>query len=217
MRPAFQNARGVLAAVLVVALAACQSAYYGAMEKAGFHKRDILTSRVKSAMESQEEAKAEFENAYERFATVVSVAPSELSRTYRALNTAYERAEGKAKTVRNRIDAVESVSGALFKEWRDELELIGDRNLRADSERQLRRSQSEYDELITSMRRAEARMDPVLGTFRDYVLYLKHNLNAQAIASLRGELAGVEADVSELVREMEASIAKARSFIQTME
>ena len=60
-------------------------------------------------------------------------------------------------------------------------------------------------------------MDPVLGTFRDYVLYLKHNLNAQAIASLQGELSGVEADVSTLIEEMEASIDEARAFVASME
>jgi len=57
----------------------------------------------------------------------------------------------------------------------------------------------------------------VLTTFRDYVLYLKHNLNAQAIASLEGELGGIESDVSSLIRDMEASISEARSFIQSMQ
>ena len=36
------------------------------------------------------------------------------------------------------------------------------------------------------MRLAESRIEPVLKSFRDQVLFLKHNLNAKAIASLRG-------------------------------
>jgi DNA repair exonuclease SbcCD ATPase subunit len=200
-----------------VLLAGCETAYYGAMEQVGYHKRDILVNRVEAAMESQEDAKQEFENALEQFSSVVSVPVSELRRTYDGLNAAFEDAEAEAEEVRERIDAVESVSDALFDEWRDEIELIGDRQLKAASSRQLEESQARYEELMRAMRSAEARMEPVLGTFRDYVLYLKHNLNAQAIASLEGELAGIESDVARLIREMEASIREARTFIQAME
>jgi DNA helicase HerA-like ATPase len=203
--------------LLVATMAGCSSAYYGAMEKVGYHKRDILVSRVESAMTSQEEAKEEFKDAYERFASVVSVPASELERTYRELSRAFERAESSADEVRQRIESVASVSGALFDEWRDEIEQIGDRGLRSASARQLRESRARYGELMQAMQRAEKRMDPVLATFRDYVLFLKHNLNARAIASLQGELAGVEADVGTLIRDMEASIGQARDFIASMD
>lgn len=209
--------RGAFVLVALALLGACESTYYSAMESVGYHKRDILVDRVEDAMESQEQAKAEFENAFEQFSSVVSVPPSELSDTYRSLSDAYDDAESKAETVSDRIDAVESVSTALFQEWREEIELIGDRKLRASSTRQFSESQRQATDLIEAMRRAEARMEPVLGTFRDYVLYLKHNLNAQAVASLQGELSGVEADVSSLIRDMEASISQARAFVANME
>lgn len=67
------------------------------------------------------------------------------------------------------------------------------------------------------MKRAEQKIDPVLDAFRDQVLYLKHNLNAQAIASLQSELVSIESDVAKLIREMEASIREANSFISSME
>jgi hypothetical protein len=209
--------RWLAALAVLVLLGGCQSAYYGAMEQIGFHKRDIMVDRVEEAAESQEEAKEQFENAFEQFASVVEVPASELRSTYENLNDAFEGAEAKADEVRERIDAVESVSEALFDEWAEEIEAIGSGELRQSSSRQLERSQARYRELMVAMRRAEGRMDPVLDTFRDYVLYLKHNLNAQAIASLEGEVTGVEADVSTLIEEMEASIGEARDFIESME
>ena len=66
------------------------------------------------------------------------------------------------------------------------------------------------------MKRAESKIDPVLLAFRDQVLFLKHNLNAQAIASLHDELASVEADIALLIKEMEASITEADAFIKAM-
>jgi hypothetical protein len=49
---------------------------------------------------------------------------------------------------------------------------------------------------------------------RDQVLFLKHNLNAKDIVSLRGELVQVESDTDKLIKELEASIAEADRFIQ---
>jgi hypothetical protein len=66
------------------------------------------------------------------------------------------------------------------------------------------------------MRRAEAKIEPVLAAFRDQVLFLKHNLNARAIASLQDELDSVEADIAVLVQELEAAIAQADTFIQAI-
>jgi hypothetical protein len=66
------------------------------------------------------------------------------------------------------------------------------------------------------MKRAESKIAPVLSAFRDQVLFLKHNLNAQAVASLREELVSVEADIASLIKEMEASIAEADAFIGAM-
>ncbi len=202
--------------MLMVALTGCQAAYFGAMEKLGIHKRDILVDRVKAAAASQQDAKQEFQDALEQFASVVRVPPSELNSTYERLSAAYQRAEARAAEVSDRVDGVESVSRALFEEWQGEIDEIHSPSLRADSRRQLERSKARYQTLISAMRRAEKSMKPVLGTFHDYVLYLKHNLNAQAIASLQGELEGVQADVSALVRDMEASISEARSFIRGM-
>jgi hypothetical protein len=66
------------------------------------------------------------------------------------------------------------------------------------------------------MRLAEQRMQPVLNTFQDQVLFLKHNLNARAVASLREEFGAIENDIVALIKDMEASIAKADEFIEDL-
>jgi len=67
------------------------------------------------------------------------------------------------------------------------------------------------------MHRAEAKMEPVLAIFKDQVLTLKQSLNAQAIASLKNDLASVESDVNTLIKAMNQSINEADDFIKTME
>ena len=125
-----------------------------------------------------------------------------------------QKSEARAKEVKNRIDSVEGVSIALFEEWEHELDQYESQKLRKQSEQQLNDTKARYQKLMTAMRLAESRIEPVLKPFRDQVLFLKHNLNAKAIASLRGELIQVEADTDRLIKELESSIAEADRFIQ---
>lgn len=204
------------AAGAALLLASCQSAYYQTMEKFGYHKRDILTSRVQDARDSQEQAKEQFRSALEEFTAVLGVEGGELQKKYDKLNAAFQRSENKAEEVRDRFASVEKVSKALFAEWEAELRQYTNVDLRRASERKLTQTRQQYGQLIGAMKKAESRIEPVLSAFRDQVLFLKHNLNAQAVASLKGELGKVETNVGRLIQEMEASIGEADAFIQAM-
>lgn len=202
--------------LLALSLCGCQKVYYETMEKVGVHKRDILVDRVEAARDSQAEAKEEFASALERFASVVNFDGGELQVAYDRLNASYEDCERQAATVADRIDKVEDVAEALFAEWEQELDMYSNARLRDQSASQLRDTRREYVKMVAAMRKAEKTMYPVLDVLRDQVLFLKHNLNARAIASIRTELATVQRDVAALVRQMESSIVEANQFIGQM-
>lgn len=218
MNRRFALAALALCALLpLTALSGCSKAYYGTMEKFGVHKRDIMVDRVKEARDSQTEAKEQFKSALDEFIEVMRVPESSLAAQYKKLNAEYERCRSKAKEVHKRIDSVESVSEALFDEWKKELKEYSSDALRRDSERKLDATRRQYEQLITAMKRAESKIQPVLTMFHDQVLYLKHNLNAQAVASLQGEMLSLERDVARLVREMEEAIREADIFIHNLQ
>jgi hypothetical protein len=203
----------VTASILVVG---CSAAYYGTMEKLGYHKRDLMVSRVESARDAQQEAKEQFESALEKFSSVLKVDGGKLEEKYDQLKKSYDDSNARAETVRDRIEAVEDVSEALFDEWQAELDQYTSDSLRRSSARKLKQTRRQYTQLIGAMKRAEKKMEPVLSAFHDQILFLKHNLNARAIASLQTELVSVEAEVNSLIRDMEASIREADAFISTM-
>ena len=207
----------VIIAGAVWSLLGCESAYYKTMETMGYHKRDIMVERVSEARDAQEEAKEQFESALEKFSSVLGFKGGSLQEKYDQLNAEYEKSEAKAAAVRSRIASVEDVAGDLFAEWQEELKHYTSSSLRQSSARKLRETQKKYAQLIMAMKRAEGKIDPVLSAFRDQVLYLKHNLNAQAIASLQTELTSIETDVAGLIKEMENSIKEANAFIRSME
>jgi len=202
--------------LLLAAVCGCSSTYYNAMEKFGFAKRDILVDRVDKTREAQTEAKQQFSSALEHFIAVTQADGGELQRKYDDLNREFSRCEARAKDVRDRIAAVDDVAEALFREWKQELGQYSNASLRAQSQQQLNDTRRRYDELMRLMRRAADRMDPVLATFRDQVLFLKHNLNARAIASLDTTRSTLEADISRLIADMETSIREAETFIATL-
>jgi chromosome segregation ATPase len=205
-----------LPAALALLLAGCSGAYYGAMEKFGIAKREILADRVEKTREAQKEAKQQFTDALQRFLAVTKADGGDLQRKYDDLNKEFQRAESQAKEVRERIAAVEDVAEALFREWKQELGQYSSASMRSDSQRQLDTTRRRYDALVGLMKRAAERMDPILATFRDQVLYLKHNLNARAIASLGNTHRTLEADISRLISEMETSIREAENFIKDL-
>lgn len=209
---------GLVAGVLGLGLglSGCATATIALKEKFGYAKREQLVSAVKDVRDAQQDAKKQFASALDQFIAVTGSKGGDLEAKYRKLQSEYDRSVSRAEAVRSEIKDVDNVSNALFKEWREELSKYNDARLRADSERQLEDTRRQYDKLYDTMKAAESRMQPVLNAFSDQVLYLKHNLNAQAIAGLQGNVERIQMDVSNLIREMEASIAESNAFISQM-
>lgn len=209
----------VLAMMLIAAFGvsvACQGTYYSAMEKLGKHKRDILVERVKDAREDQQEAQESFVSAFDQFKALTKYDGGELEKQYKKLNAAYDDCSTKADDVRKRIESVEDVAGALFSEWKSEIGEIQNKDIKRSSQDNLKATRARYDDMVDAMKKASARMDPVLTAFRDHVLALKHNLNAQAISSLQGTVNSIQDDVSKLIEDMQRSIREADTFINSM-
>ncbi len=201
----------------IVILGGCKSMYYGTMEKFGVHKREILVDRVKDARDTQNEAKKQFLTAMEQFKSVVNFKGGNLEKEYNKLNDTLKKSESKADEVHERISSVESVSKALFKEWNAEIKKYNSDALRKSSQEKYDLTKEKYNTLIESMKKAEGKLEPALIPLRDQVLFMKHNLNAKAIAGLSDELINVQTNVDELIRDIENAVTQADSFITSLQ
>ncbi|MFT5636030.1 MAG: DNA-binding ferritin-like protein [Cognaticolwellia sp.] len=205
--------------IVVIALAllgGCQSAYYSAMEKVGVHKRDIMLDRVEDAQTSQEDAQVQFKSALEQLSQLISYDGGNLAAQYELVNDQYEASKASADEVAFRIDAIESVADALFDEWNEEIQQYSSNSLKQQSQQKLRKTERTYQTLIKSMYRAKDRMAPVLSALKDNSLYLKHNLNAQAIGALQVEYKTIKRDVESLVADMSKAIEQSQQFIDLL-
>jgi hypothetical protein len=202
--------------VMVLAVAGCTSSYYKAMKTFGREKRDILVSRVKDSKKDQQQAKEQIKTTMESFQALTGFQGGSLEKNYKKLNGEYEKAADSAQKLHNRIDSIDQVSSDLFKEWQKEIDGMENKKLKQQSSEMLRQARLNEAGYIQSMRKTEARMTPVITAFRDQVTFLKHNLNAKAIGSLKGTLAKMSTDVDVLLVSLDGSMAQADSLINSL-
>jgi hypothetical protein len=210
-----------LAALLAVAtlapLTGCQSVYYATMEKFGVEKRDLLKRAVVNARDEQKEAQVEFKDALTRMKEMYGAQGSALESKYGKLKSDLDSCTAQAGDVRKRINDMDKVANDLFVEWEKEIGQFSNPTFASESRRQLSETRSRYGQLASALRSAESRMDPVLKSLTEHVLFLKHNLNAAAIASLKGEATQITSQIDSLLQQMNASIAEADAFIKTLQ
>ena len=205
------------AALLVLLVAGCQTAYYSFWETLGKEKRHLLKQEVQKATEEQEQATQQFKDVLTRMKEMYGFKGGDLEQFYNKLKADYEESEERAEAVRKRIDNVEQIASDLFKEWEKEISELSNPNLKAKSSSSLRSTKERYVRLHKAMNRAEESMDPVLKKLKDYVLYLKHNLNAQAVGALKQEVGDIETEVKKLIGDMGKSIKEAEEFLSAFE
>ena len=199
------------------ALTSCNSVYYSAMEKIGYEKRDLLIRAVKKARGEQKEAGEEFTDALTELKKISGFHGGSLEKAYDSFKAEFDDCERQAAAVRTQVAEVDQVAKDLFREWEREAKQYESATLAADSRRKLADTRARFTQLSRSLHTAEASMDPVLRQFRDQVLYLKHNLNAAAIGSLRGTADNIQTSINRLLDQMNRSIAEADRFIQTLQ
>jgi len=192
----------------------CQSAYYAAWEKLGKEKRHLLKDQVEEVRSEQQEASEEFKDVLSRIKELYGFEGGDLEEFYEDLKSDYEDSLERSEEVSDRIDQVEEIAEDLFKEWEREIEEIDNAKFRSQSRESLQETRRRYDRLHRSMIQAEQSMKPVLNKLEDYVLYLKHNLNAQAIGAIRQEVADIEVEVGSLIQDINRSIKEADDFLK---
>lgn len=198
-------------------LPGCASTTMKVKESLGIAKREQLVSEVKDARNAQQQVKDQFASTLAEFKSITGFEGGAMERQYDKLRTEAERSTARAELVSDKVRSVERIANAMFREWDQELTQFSSENLRAASAEQLQITRGRYRELMQAMKSAESRMKPVLTAFNDQVLFLKHNLNARAIASLQNTVTELETEIAVLIEEMNASIDQANAFIRGME
>jgi len=200
----------------ILLLGGCTSTYYKAMRTLGKEKRDILVARIKDAKKDQDQTKQKLQTTMESFQALTGFKGGSLEKSYNRLNSDYESANSQANKLHDKIESIDQVSNDLFKEWQSEINAMDNGKLKSQDLVMLRNAKTRQATYMRAMHRTEEQIEPVLKAFHDQVLYLKHNLNARAIGSLKNTSAGLQNDVADLVKSIDASSQEADKLISSL-
>jgi chromosome segregation ATPase len=203
-------------AIIVLTFTSCRSIYYSAMEEIGFEKRDLLRSAVKAARSEQEDAGKEFKDALAQLRSIYGSSGSNLERAYDKLKAEYDSCDAETKAVKGRIAEMDRVASDLFSEWQKEIGEMGDASLASTSRSRLSETRTRFASVSSALHSSYNTMPPVLAKLRDHVLFLKHNLNAEAIGALRGKADIIQGDIQALLGRMNQAITEADGFVKTL-
>ncbi len=170
------------------------------MEKIGKEKRDILVQGIVDGKKDREAAKKQLKTTLEAFQELTGFDGGNLEKVYKKLNGEFTSAEDRSKDLSNRIKSIDQVSKDLFVEWEKEIGDMKDRALKTRNRQYIKRIQQ-----------TERKMQPVLQSFRDQVLFLKHNLNATAVGSLKSVASKLDGEVGILITNIEGSMKEAEA------
>ena len=187
------------------------------MEKVfGMEKRQLLKKSVVDLKQEQKEAQTEFKDAMTQLKELYAFKGGKLEDTYNKLKASYDDAKSQADEVHKRIANMEGIAKSMFSEWDKEIKQYSNPTFAQNSRQQLNDTKSRYSQLTSTVKASEQTMQPVLTQLNDHVLYLKHNLNAAAIGSLKNEAGSIQTQIEEVVRRMNDSIAEADAFINSL-
>jgi hypothetical protein len=192
----------------------CTTVYYSTWEKLGKEKRDLLRDNISYAKNEQKEVSEEFKDALTHLKEVYGLEGGNLEKSYTKVKASYENAEDKSSELKSRIDRVETIGNDLFKEWASEINQMENADYKRQSKIKLDDTKKKFNVMFAALENSYKTVPPVMRKLNDQVLFLKHNLNAQALGSLRGEVVRIEQDINKLQQEMVKSISESEKFIK---
>jgi uncharacterized protein YukE len=189
---------------------------YSTYELVGVEKRDLFKKEVANVKEDQEETGESFKDALTKLKELYAFEGGDLEEKHEELNASYLDAKEKSENVKKRIVKLDTVATDLFSEWKGEIHEISSKDLQKQSRAKLSETKKKYHELHKQLKVSESKVDPVLTKLKDQELFLKHNLNAKAIAGLKVESNKIQSEIQGLIDEMNESNKKAEEFIKTL-
>lgn len=216
--------RSALILIVSVVTLGCQNpvektvrnATYSAYELIGVEKRDLLKRRIENAKEEQKETQESFRDSLDKLRKLYGLNGGALEEQYERLRSSFDDSKAQVSKVHASIVKMDMVADDLFSEWEREIKEIESLEFRNKSKANLVATRSRFHTVSQSMATSESRMKPVLTKLNDHVLYLKHNLNAESVTNLKGEIGRVEGEIETLMSSMNKSISEAAEFNKTL-
>jgi hypothetical protein len=202
--------------ILAVLAVAALAAWPARAQDQGVKQVEQLVKKSGSTVQAIAETKMQLQKTMDVYNTLMSDDVKNMKGNYKKLQSEMESTEKKRGEIKQRADEMNAEATALFKSWADSTAAIENADLRKRSEERLDKTKASFAEIGTVGQKASDLYGPFMKTLEDQVTYLGHDLNAQAVESLKGDAAKVNQKAQDLMKSIDETITVANKNINEL-
>ena len=203
--------RVIIAAVTGVAVAGLARA-----QDEGVKQVEALVKASGSTVQAISQTKLQLMKTMDVYNALVADDAKDRKKLYKDLQKEMENTQKRRAEITARAGTMATEADTLFKSWETSTAAIESESLRKRSEERLKNTKASYAEIGTAGKKAAELYDPVMKSLADKVQYLGHDLNAQAVASLKPDSEKLNKDVEKLGKAIDDTITTTNTKINAL-
>jgi Protein of unknown function (DUF2959) len=168
---------------LVAAAAALQATPVAA--QAGPEQTTKFLKTVEGTVKAIGESRAQLQKTVATYNSITEMTATDLKGAYKDLNKDVEGSEKKVVEGRPKVDEMNTAAEGYFAAWKASAAAISDPDLRKRSEERLADAQARFAKIAVAGKDARQSFDTLMTDVKDQSTFLGHDLNANAIATLK--------------------------------
>jgi hypothetical protein len=172
-----------VAFALVAAAAALRATPVAA--QAGPEQTAKFLKTVEGTVKAIGESRAQLQKTVATYNSITEMTATDLKGAYKDLNKDVEGSEKKVVESRPKVDEMNTAAEGYFAAWKASAAAISDPDLRKRSEERLADAQARFAKIAVAGKDARQSFDTLMTDVKDQSTFLGHDLNANAIATLK--------------------------------
>jgi hypothetical protein len=156
-----------------------------AAQDEGVKQIQELIKTAKAEVQSIDTAKLQLQKTMDAYNAVMAPEVKDRRDAYKQLQKEMANTDKRRADVSTRSTKMNAEADKLFKSWEESTARIQSPDLRKRSEDRLKKTQDRFAELRQTGQNASSQYESFMKTMQDQVVYLGHDLNPGAVASLK--------------------------------
>jgi hypothetical protein len=195
-----------LAALGLATLATAQS-------NEGVKQTERLIKASGNTVKAIGETKVQLMKTMDVYNALMADDATDRKKLYKSVQKEMDNTEKRRMKITEEAAKMKSEADTLFAQWAESAAAIENPDLRKRSEERLEATKASYAEIEAMGQKAADLYPPFMKDLQDQITYLGHDLNAEAVASLKPEVAKLNEKAQALVRSLDDTIGTANQKI----
>ncbi len=208
--------RAIAAALVLASVPACSFVNNMIKGKTGPADVDDLVAAVENVQKELDVSKGTMLAAVQGLQAIT--APDfqgDAVKAYEQLVDVVENSEDQAEDLRKSIEKMQAEAVPVFDQWTKDLEAYSNPEMRQRSQARLSAARERYDAVVAAVEPVLVEYEAINQSFRDHVLFLKHDMNPAALATIQDDVRRIAKDATSLDSRFNGGRAAATAYIES--